>query len=257
MARIDYDAIAHLYDEPLRDHGVDEQLLAFLGCRAPSLTREIRVIDIGCGTGKQLASDRAHLPDARLIGLDRSEPMLQIAHRRCPSVTWVRADGAALPLATCSVDYATSQYSYQHIGATRALLHEVFRVLRAGGRFVMTNIDPWAMPGWLVYRYFPEAWRQDTQDFIATDRFVALMEDAGFLQVDVSRTDLSRDEPLADFLDYASARYRASQLTAIGDAAYARGIERLREVISHAGVAPIAERSQFVRVTIVGEKAWE
>jgi hypothetical protein len=30
MPRVDYDQIAHLHDEPIRDHAVDERLLTFL-----------------------------------------------------------------------------------------------------------------------------------------------------------------------------------------------------------------------------------
>ncbi len=33
MSRVDYDQIAHLYDEPIRDHVVDERLLSFLAER--------------------------------------------------------------------------------------------------------------------------------------------------------------------------------------------------------------------------------
>jgi len=129
----------------------------------------------------------------------------------------------------------------------------VFRVLKAGGRFVMTNIDPWSMPGWLVYRYFPEAEELDRQDFMPTERFAAVMGDAGFEDVRVSGTDLSRDERLNEFLVYVSTRHRASQLMAISDAAYNRGLQRLREAVAKAG-PEVVERSDFVLVTIMGDK---
>jgi ubiquinone/menaquinone biosynthesis C-methylase UbiE len=254
MPRIDYDEIAHLYDEPSRDHTLDSNLLTFLEERDTTVEADVRVIDIGCGTGKQLAADHQHLPVACLVGIDRFQAMLRIGQKRCPSVGWIQADGAALPLASASVDYATSQFSYPHIGRTRELLLEVFRVLKAGGRFVMTNIDPWLMPGWLVYQYFPEAHELDRQDFVPTDRFLALMRDVGFDHIRVSRTDLSRDERLDQFLAYVSRRHRASQLMAISDAAYHRGLQRLEKTVAHAGVPQVVERSEFVFVTIIGDK---
>jgi SAM-dependent methyltransferase len=253
MPRIDYDEIAHLYDEPSRDHTVDSNLLTFLKERGTVVGVGVRIIDIGCGTGKQLAADHAESPGASFVGIDRFRAMLRIGQKRCSSAAWIQGDGAALPLASGSVDYATSQFSYPHVRRTPELLLDVFRILKSGGRFVMTNIDPWAMPGWMVYRYFPEAQDLDYRDFLPTERFVALMGDIGFEHVRVSHTDLSRDEPLDEFLTFVSGRHRASQLMAISDAAYYRGVQRVQETVANAGV-PQVERSEFLLVTILGDK---
>ena len=56
--------------------------------------------------------------------------------------------------------------SYRAVRRPEAFVREVFRTLKPGGRFAMTHIDPWAMPGWFVYRYFPEAFDLDRQDFV-------------------------------------------------------------------------------------------
>jgi ubiquinone/menaquinone biosynthesis C-methylase UbiE len=253
MPRIDYDNIAGLYDEPSRDHTVDSNLLAFLEEPGTTGGVGVRIIDIGCGTGKQLAADQVEFPGAHLVGIDRFSAMVRIGQKRCPSAAWVQGDGAALPLVSGTVDYATSHFSYLHVRRTPELLLDVFRVLKAGGRFVMTNIDPRAMPRWMVYRFFPEAQELDHRDFIPTERFVALMGDIGFEHVRVSHTELSRDEQLDEFLTFVSGRHRASQLLAISDAAYYRGVQRVRETVATADV-PQVERSQFVLVTILGDK---
>ena|SRR6266850_804247 len=117
MPRIDYDEVAHLYDEPSRDHTLDSNLLTFLEERDTTVEADVRLIDIGCGTGKQLAADHQRLPVACLVGIDRFQAMLRIGQKRCPSVGWIQADGAALPLASASVDYATSQFSSPTSGA--------------------------------------------------------------------------------------------------------------------------------------------
>jgi hypothetical protein len=65
---VNYDAIAHLYDEqPYRAKKVDPELSAFAKQRASS--GGLSILDIACGTGSQLVANRAIVPDARLVGL--------------------------------------------------------------------------------------------------------------------------------------------------------------------------------------------
>jgi ubiquinone/menaquinone biosynthesis C-methylase UbiE len=253
MHRVDYDRIAHLYDEPFRDHVVDPHLIEFLESVDDETAARLRVLDVGCGTGLQIAANRQRMPDVDFVGVDRFQAMLRIARARCPDAWWLQGDGAALPLGPQTCHYATSQFAYPHVRNPPALIADVFRVLRPGGRFVMTNIDPWSMPGWSIYRYFPEALALDRQDFVPVETFVTLLEGAGFQGVRVTRHDLSRRERVDDFLAFASKRHRASQLLAIPDAAYAAGLERLRKAVHEAaGDEPIVE-STFVLVTIVAD----
>lgn len=51
----------------------------------------------------------------------------------------------------------------------------------------MTNIDPWSMTGWAIYRYFPKAWTLDRLDYLPVDQLVELMRDTGFRDVSASR----------------------------------------------------------------------
>jgi SAM-dependent methyltransferase len=251
MHRVDYDQIAHLYDEPHRDHGVDPHLLALVE-RTGSVNAELRVLDVGCGTGKQLAANRRALPAIAMIGVDRFRGMLRVARRRCPEVTWVNGDGAALPLGSATCDYATSQFSYPHVRDVTGLVTEIHRVLRPGGRFAMTNIDPWAMLGWWVYRYFPEALTLDRRDFVPAEQFADTMAAAGFAAVTVARESRPWRDTRRGFLAFASERHRASQLMAIPDEAYAEGLRQLQTDAAEEPDAP--QESEFVVVTITGDR---
>jgi len=257
MHRVDYDRVAPLYDEPARDHVADPNLISFLETRDRPATSTIRILDVGCGTGKQLAANHRAFPDMAMVGVDRFQGMLRIARSRCPGVAWLQADGASLPLSSGTFDYVTSQFAYPHVRRTEQLVRETFRALRPGGRFVMTNIDPWSMPGWLIYRYFPEAFDLDRQDFVEVDRFVATMRNAGFQDIEARRDDLSKAERLAEFLSFARDRHRASQLLAIPDEAYAGGIRRLEEALDAARDEDLVVRSEFTLVTIAGTSLGE
>ncbi len=249
--RLDYDSIAEVYDDRRRDHLPDPGLAAFMEEQALP-PAAMRVLDVGCGTGKQLAADFDGYGATTLVGVDRSAGMLRVARRRAPGVSWLQADAAALPLASDAFDYATNQFSYPHIEHKRAFAAEVFRVLRPGGRFVLTNIDPWAMPGWIIYRYFPEARALDERDFLPPAGLLSLFRAAGFVDVGIASADRSQPQVLEDFLASASARHSASHFMAMSDAEYEAGLARLREDVARA--PGTAVRSQFVVVTLTADK---
>src|SRR5919108_4264514 len=111
--RVNYDTIAHLYDtQPYRDKTVDPELLAFLGQRGSA--DSLSILDIGCGTGNQLVANRAVVPHARLVGLDRSLGMLRQAQPKATDIAWVRADAAMLPFRAESFDFVTCQHVFHH-----------------------------------------------------------------------------------------------------------------------------------------------
>ncbi len=158
--RVDFDAIAPLYDEqPYRAKTVDPELTAFIGQRVPA------VLDIGCGTGNQLVANRTATPGAKLVGVDGSLGMLWLARARAADIFWVQADAASLPFAGRDFDFVSCQLAFHHFGDKVGALRGAFRVLRPGGRFVLRNLCPQQSSDWLYYEYFPEAQTVDLKDF--------------------------------------------------------------------------------------------
>jgi ubiquinone/menaquinone biosynthesis C-methylase UbiE len=261
LQRLNYNQIAQLYDEPIRDHAVDPNLLAYLAEHPALSPAEARVLDVGCGTGKQLSANSGHFPEMRLAGLDLFGGMLNIAQKRRtllsspalrgPGVNWVQGDSAHLPFASQTFDYACSQFAYAHFLKKAEMIQEVYRGLKPGGRFVMTNIDPWSMEKWAIYHYFPAARTLDEQDFLPVERFTTLMKAAGFSQLQVQRNHWRPEEKLADFLAYASQRHRTSQFMALSDEAYQAGLQRIEEDLAE-GRQNV--ESEVCLVTISGDK---
>jgi SAM-dependent methyltransferase len=254
MPRVDYDRIAHLYDEPMRRHSVDERLIAYLESRPDLDPAMLHVLDIGCGTGTQLAANRSQWPFATFVGVDRFRGMLRVAGRNGPGISWVQGDGARIPLASDSFHYATNQFSYHHIHNRSAFVHEMYRVLCPGGRFVMVNIDPWSMPNWAIYQYFPETLQQDQADFLTSASFESEMRAAGFADIVVERRTIRRERPLAEFLAYASERHRTSQFITISDAAYEAGLARIRAAVASAGDEPAPVELGVCLLIITGHR---
>lgn len=254
MQRVDYDQIAHLYDEPARDHAPDSLLAAYLKELALPDNSEVWILDIGCGTGKQLRANRQVYPQMNMVGVDLFRGMLRQAHKRDTSIQWVQGDGASLPLKGELFHYITNQYSYAHIQNKLGLMNEVFRALRRGGRFVLLNIDPWFMPDWILYRYFPEARDMDYQDFLPAIHLTEMMEQVGFADVHIQREQRKTAESLREFLNFACQRHRASHFMAISDEAYAAGIRRIQHELGTTSQQDLLIQSEMCFITVTGRK---
>lgn len=95
------------------------------------------VLDAGCGEGygADLVADRAH----RVIALDYDAVTVTHVARRYPRVDVVRGNLAALPLATAGVDVVLNFQVVEHLWDQPGFLAECARVLRPGGRLMLST----------------------------------------------------------------------------------------------------------------------
>lgn len=108
-----------------------------------------RVVDLGCGTGATLETIAERLPGADLVllGLDASAAALDTAARALRrrsgrAALPVQADlNVRLPLADASVDRALCHNVLECLPHPDALVAEVLRILRPGGRLVLSHSD--------------------------------------------------------------------------------------------------------------------
>ncbi len=109
------------------------------------------VLDVGCGTGDFVRALARR--GARAVGLDLSAGMLSCA--RADGQLLVRADAASLPVRAASLDAAVSGFALRNFADLPAVLAELGRAVRPGGRIALLEVD---MPSNHLVRRGYELW---------------------------------------------------------------------------------------------------
>jgi SAM-dependent methyltransferase len=138
------------YDGPLRLFAIEAPPLhRLLDGLAPGA-----VLDAACGTGRHSVylAERGHT----VTGVDQSAEMLALAAEKVPDGRFLPGDIAALPLEDASVDNAVCALALVHVADVRQAIGELARVVRPGGRVVISDVHPvLVMLGWQAQ--FPTA----------------------------------------------------------------------------------------------------
>lgn len=106
---------------------------------AATLPPPATVLDIGCGTGRLLRAAALHWPDARYLGVDPAQGMVDVAQRLTPGATISRGVAESLPLPDASVELVFSTMSSHHWHDPASGMREIARVLRPGGHFILVD----------------------------------------------------------------------------------------------------------------------
>lgn len=149
-----------------------------------------RVLDIGSGTG-ELARLLAETvgADGEAIGVDPNPGMRTEAARRAPRARFVDGNAYALTFPDGSLDAVTCERVFQHLDHPEKATAEIARVLRPGGRVVVTDID-WATaiihPGEPdIVRVMTESMRGGVVNPFAARRLPGLLSGAGLTVDDI------------------------------------------------------------------------
>jgi SAM-dependent methyltransferase len=127
-----------------------EAAQASFGCGNPLAFAEVEqgqvVVDLGCGAGLDLLlAARKVGPRGRVIGIDMTEEMLRQARRNIEAAGLGNAEVRqglieALPLEDSSVDWVISNCVINLSPEKDRVFAEIARVLRPGGRFLISDI---------------------------------------------------------------------------------------------------------------------
>jgi len=138
------------YDELERASLPDAAVLASLGCGNPTAVAELKagetVLDLGSGGGIDvLLSARRIGPTGFAYGLDMTDEMLELARRNAAeagagNVEFLKGRIEAIPLPDASVDVVISNCVINLSTDKAAVLAEIARVLRPGGRMGVSDV---------------------------------------------------------------------------------------------------------------------
>ncbi len=98
------------------------------------------LLDIGCGTGRTLEALKNRFPNAVFAGVEPTQEMLQVATSRLPDSIDLKQNWAeSLPFDASTFDVVVSCSMFHYIRKPVVALAEVMRVLKPGGRVVITD----------------------------------------------------------------------------------------------------------------------
>jgi ubiquinone/menaquinone biosynthesis C-methylase UbiE len=163
------------------------QLREIFACRDQ---RELKLLDIGCGTGRFLDSVKQVWPRLPIIGLDLSEAYIRHAKRRLKRWGWTRfviGKAEAAPLGDSSVDAVSGIFLFHELppNIRRLVFRECARVLKPGGRLVLVDsLQPGDRPDYDgMLELFPQNYHEPYYASYLTEDFSAIAANCGLTYV--------------------------------------------------------------------------
>jgi ubiquinone/menaquinone biosynthesis C-methylase UbiE len=104
------------------------------------------MVDAGCGPGYLVALIAKSFPHLQVIGIDIAKEMVEAATRNVSSlslkerVRFQQGDIQELPFEDNAVDFVVSTLSLHHWSNPKEALHEIHRVLKPGGQFLVFDL---------------------------------------------------------------------------------------------------------------------
>jgi len=152
--------------------------------------RHLRLLDIGCGTGRFLDFVKQTWPRLQVVGLDMSDAYVRHAKRhlrRWSRISFVVGKAEAIPLPNSSQDAVTSIFLFHELPpkVRRSALRECAQVLKPNGRLIVLDSlqrDDRANYQGLL-EVFPQSYHEPYYASYLKEDFATLAAEYGLSQV--------------------------------------------------------------------------
>ena len=130
------------YDRQTQDREHLEKILSFLPIR-PGM----RILDLGTGSGYLAFAVAKRFPETLVTGLDIVREALAADQKRAETeglanLNFIVYDGMEFPFTDASFDLVVSRYALHHFPVIKRSVKEIFRSLRTGGYFFLSDQTP-------------------------------------------------------------------------------------------------------------------
>lgn len=172
-----------------------------------------RVLDLGCGAGHETLQAAVMVGNqGQAVGLDLTREMLTIAGKNAEeqnitNIYFVNSSIENLPFANNSFDVITSNCVINHAPDKACVYREIFRVLKNGGRFVVSDA--------VSQETLPEQISNDSDQWaacfggaITEEEYLQSIKEAGFADINI----LSRREYIKNGYPFASLTIKAIKI---------------------------------------------
>lgn len=145
-------------------------------------------VDLGSGRGNDVIKMAEEVGVSGFVyGIDISEGMIakaeaNLAKFEVSNAKILKAELEHLPLATDTVNCIISNCTINHAANKMAVWNEVYRVLKPGGRFVVSDIYA-TSPIPDEYRNDPEAVAECWAGAVTRAEYLTMLEEAGFRNI--------------------------------------------------------------------------
>jgi SAM-dependent methyltransferase len=192
--RTGYRAWSERYDEPGNPVIAIEEPVVW---SAVDLLARGRALDAACGTGRH--TRRLVKLGHEVVGIDLSGEMLNVARANVPEATFLEADLRHIPVDDGGFDLVVCGLALAHLADLDAGVAELGRVLRPGGRAVLSVLHPFqAHLGWHAPFEDAEGRRGFVREYSHTHAdYLAAFRAAGLRVRDCVEPELTADEARA------------------------------------------------------------